>query len=75
MLNPEKFDTSILQIFPAHLSDVGTLLWDTKESHFQHYYSYTSDYLRFWDTVYILKLFLFKEFLNVVNEKSHNTWW
>jgi len=34
MLNPEKFDKSILQIFPAHLSDVGTLLWDTKESHF-----------------------------------------
>jgi len=36
-----------LQICPPHLSDVATLPWEIRKSRFQHYYSYTSDYLRF----------------------------
>ena len=42
MLNPEKCDMKILQICPPRLSDVP---WEIQKSHFQHYYSYTSDYL------------------------------
>ena len=35
-----------LQICPPHLWDVATLPWEIqKKSFFQHYYSYTSDYL------------------------------
>ena len=47
MLNPEKIDMNTLQICPPHLSDVATLPWDIKKSHFQHYHSYNSDYLRY----------------------------
>jgi len=35
----------VLQICPPHLSDVATLPWEIQKSLFQHYYSYTSDYL------------------------------
>ena len=36
-----------LQICPPHLSDVATLPWEIlKKVIFQHYYSYTSDYIR-----------------------------
>jgi len=35
---------NILQICPPHQSDVATLPWEIQKSHFQHYYSYTSDY-------------------------------
>jgi len=34
-----------LQICPPHLSAVATLPWEIQVI-FQHYYSYTSDYLR-----------------------------
>jgi len=37
----------ILHICPPHLSDVATLPWEIEKSHFQHYYSYASDYLRY----------------------------
>ena len=37
----------LLQICLPHLSDVATLLWEIQRSHFQHYYSYTFDYLRY----------------------------
>jgi len=37
----------ILQICPPHLSDVATLLWEGQKVIFQHYYSYTSDNLRY----------------------------
>jgi len=36
-----------LQICPTHLLDVSILPWEIQKSHFQHYYSYTSDYLRY----------------------------
>jgi len=34
-----------LQICPPRLSDVATLPWEIQKVIFQHYYSYTSDYL------------------------------
>jgi len=38
---------NILQICPPRLSDVATLPWEIqKKVIFQHYYSYTLDYLR-----------------------------
>ena len=37
-----------LQICPPHLSDVATLPWEIQKSNFfQHYYTCTSDYLRY----------------------------
>jgi len=44
-----KYDMTILQIFPLQLSDVGlaTIPWEIQKRHFQHYYSYASDYLRY----------------------------
>jgi len=35
-----------LQICPPHLSDVATLPWEIQKVICQHYYLYTSDYLR-----------------------------
>jgi len=42
-----KFDINISQICPPHLSDVATLPWEVQNVTFQHYYSYTSDYLHY----------------------------
>jgi len=36
-----------LPICPSHLLDVATLPWEIQKVIFRHYYSYTSDYLRY----------------------------
>ena len=44
----KKINMKILQISLPHLSDVATLPWEIpKKSFFQHYYSYSSEYLRY----------------------------
>ena len=42
-----KFDMNILQNCPPQVSCVAILPWEIRKSHFQHYYSCTSDYLRY----------------------------
>ena len=50
-------------ICPSHLSDVATLPWEIKKVIFQHYSSYTSDYLRYFRrkriATVVLQLLLF----------------